>query len=442
MKRFIHIDAIVIPADRQRKEFSEDANQDLIASIQSIGLLQAPVLEIVGKDYVLRAGERRYRAMADIYSLGGTFSYDGEPVPAGLVPHTLWGELTELQRLEVEVDENNCRVAFTWQEKAEATAKLTRLRMMQAEEAGKPAPTVAEIAIETRGSKIGSAHTDTRNDLILSKHLHNPEVAKAKTPKEAMQILKKVEQAAYHKKLAETLGSAVSIAQHTCLNVDCREWMRQEPAGLFDVICTDPPYGIGADNFGAAEDSTATSHGYVDSPECLADIMRWFPEESFRLAKPQAHLYLFCDIDWFSSWKIALKNAGWKVFRTPLIWVRPTGFRTPWIDQGPQRKYECILYAVKGEKSVNLIAPDVITLQSAGEGLGHPAAKPSAIYAELLRRSVKPGDSVFDPFCGTGPIFGAATSLNCSATGTEIDETFYGIALAQLQKTNQQEELI
>lgn len=442
MKRFIRIESIVIPADRQRKEFSEDANQDLISSIQSVGLLQAPVLELVGEDYILRAGERRYRAISDIYELGGSFSYDGALVPSGFIPHTLWGELTELQRLEIEVDENNCRVAFTWQEKAEATAKLTRLRMMQAEAEGKPLPTVADIAIEVRGSKIGSAHTDTRNDLILSKHLHNPEVAKAKTPREAMQILKKSEQAAYHKKLAETLGSAVSAASHTCLNADSRSWAALQPGASFDVICTDPPYGIGADTFGTSDDGTATSHGYSDSAECLLAIMEWFPAESFRLAKPQAHLYLFCDIEWFMSWRLALKNAGWKVFRTPLIWVRPTGFRTPWIDQGPQRKYECILYAVKGDKVCNMIAPDVITLQSAGEGLGHPAAKPVAIYAELLRRSVKPGDAVLDPFCGTGPIFGAASSLQCRATGVELDETFYGIALASLQKTNQQEELL
>jgi DNA modification methylase len=314
--------------------------------------------------------------------------------------------------------------------------------MMQAEEQGRPAPTVAEIAIEVRGSKIGSAHTATRNDLILSKHLNNPAVAKAKTPQEAMQILKKVEQAAYHKKLAEVTGKNFTSTRHACINADSREWMRQQTAGLFDVICTDPPYGIGADTFGTAAEGTATSHGYVDSAECLVEIVRWFPAEAFRLAKPQAHLYLFCDIDWFASWKIALKNAGWKVFRTPLIWVRPTGFRTPWIDQGPQRKYECILYAVKGEKHVNLIAPDVITLQSAGEGLGHPAAKPAAIYTELLRRSVKPGDSVFDPFCGTGPVFKAATDLHCAATGVELDETFYGIALAQLQQEDKQGELL
>ena len=434
MRRFISLSSIVIPADRQRKEFDETANQLLVSSIQSVGLLQAPVLELVGQEYVLRAGERRLRAITDIYDLNGKFSYDGEPVPVGLVPHTLWQELTELQRLEIEVDENNCRESFTWQEKAEATAKLTRLRMMQAEDKGETIPTVGDIAQEVRGSRLGSSHTATRDELILSKHLHEPDVAAAKTPKEAMLVLKKKEQAAQYLKLAEIHGGNFLFGKHTCVNADSEVWCAEQLSGQFDVICTDPPYGIGADTFGQAEGGTAIAHGYDDSPGALVSIIDWFAPESFRLAKPQAHLYLFCDIDWFQDWKAALATAGWKVFRTPIIWVRPTGFRTPWIEQGPQRKYETIVYAVKGDKHVNMIAPDAFVLQSAGEGLGHPAAKPAAVYEELLRRSVRPGDKVLDPFCGSGPVFAAATALNCSATGIEQDQTFYGISLAQIKK--------
>jgi len=127
-----------------------------------------------------------------------------------------------------------------------------------------------------------------------------------------------------------------------------------------------------------------------------------------------------------------LTTAGWKVFRTPLIWVKPTGFRTPWIDSGPQRKYELILYAIKGDKKVNLIAPDVIQLQSAGAGVGHPAAKPVALFSELLRRSVRPADKVLDLFCGTGPIFGAAYQHKCLATGVEMDKAYYGESLKQI----------
>lgn len=215
--------------------------------------------------------------------------------------------------------------------------------------------------------------------------------------------------------------------------MDSREWVKGVSSKAFDVILTDPPYGIGADNFGTAGDGTATEHGYDDSADALRQIIYWFPAEAYRVARDQAHLYLFCDIDWFDTWKTALALAGWKVFRTPLVWVKPTGFRTPWIDSGPQRKYELILYANKGGKKVNMIAPDVIQVQSAGAGVGHPAAKPVTLYAELLRRSGRPGNHVADFFCGTGPIFGAAYQHKCYATGVELDKAFYGESLRQIQ---------
>jgi DNA modification methylase len=431
MKRFCAVSSIIIPPNRHRKEFDPNDLQDLQSSITSTGLLHAVVLELVGSDYILRAGERRLRAVLDIYELGGEFKYDGDPVPKGLIPYTLWTDLTDIQRLQIEVDENSQRRDFTWQESANATAALERLRSLQAAEANLPPPTVADLAQERRGASRGQPHEDTRNDLILARHLSDPDVARAKTSREAMRILKAKEQAARHERLAATFGAVMTSASHTCINTDAAEWIKTCADESFDVILTDPPYGIGADDFGTASEGSATAHGYSDSVDTLVSILEWFPHESYRVAKPEAHLYLFLDIEWFAKWREVLGRAGWKVFRTPIVWVKPTGFRTPWIDQGPQRKYELCLYAVKGEKKVNMIAPDVISMTS-GEGLGHPAAKPPALYAELLKRSVKPGDAVLDPFCGTGPIFSAAHQLKCLATGIEIDTTFYGTSLEQI----------
>jgi len=441
MTHFTEIENIVVEPTRQRRQFNEKSGQDLQNSIQRTGLLHALVVEEKpGGELVLRAGERRLIAIQNIYDFGGTFCYSGASVEPGMVPYSRWQELTELQRLEIEVEENNQREAFTWQEQAEVTAKLTRLRMMQAETDDAPLPTVADIALEIRGSNIGSAHTKTRDDLILSKHLHDPEVRAAKSQKEAIAVLKKKEQAKQHQRLAEIVGKEGTRGLLTCVHADSEVWCKAQPAEGFDVICTDPPYGIGADGFGDTAGGLS-AHGYADDEDTLIHIMDWFGPESFRLAKPKAHLYVFCDLSWFSHWVFVLSGAGWRVFSTPLIWVKPTGFRTPWIDLGPQRKYECILYANKGDRRVNMIASDVIILQSPGEGLGHSAAKPPALFEELLHRSVRPGDSVLDPFCGTGPVFGAAKALQCRATGVEIDKTFYGTALAQIEKLLAQGEL-
>ncbi len=434
MKRLISVGAITIPSGRQRKEFDEAANQGLQASIKAVGLLQAPVLEYSDGLYILRAGERRFRAIQDIYDLGGTFSYDGEPVPSGMVPHTLWNELTEIQRLEVEVDENNQREAFTWQEKAAATAKLMQLRGLQAKEAGLPPPTVADIALEVRGSAAGDYQANTRKEGILAKHLDNPEIANAPSIREAFKKLVRLEKHQKNAERAATAGRTFTAADHVLLQCDSLEWMKEQPEEQYAIILTDPPYGMRADEFGDSGKAGGVEKGhfYDDSYENWRILITVFAVESFRLATPDAHCYAFCDLDNFHAFKTLMTLAGWKVFRTPFIWNNPSKYRAPWPEMGPQRKYETILYAVKGHKPVNHLAPDVITV-SADANLGHPAQKPVELFTNLLKRSYVPGDKVLDPFCGSGPVFPAAPSLGCPAVGLEQEPMAFGIAVERLE---------
>jgi site-specific DNA-methyltransferase (adenine-specific) len=105
--------------------------------------------------------------------------------------------------------------------------------------------------------------------------------------------------------------------------------------------------------------------------------------------------------------------------------------RTPWPEHGPQRKYQLVAYAVKGNRVVNHIAPDLVSYPS-DDNLGHAAQKPVALYDDLLRRSIRPGDSVLDPFCGSGPIFPAAHALKCYATGIELAAASYGVSVQRI----------
>jgi DNA modification methylase len=135
-----------------------------------------------------------------------------------------------------------------------------------------------------------------------------------------------------------------------------------------------------------------------------------------------------------------MRMAGWEVHRTPLIWYNPDGFRCPWPDAGPQRKYELILYARRGSRGVTKIAGDVIEARKDG-GLGHPAQKPVALLEELLRRSSRPGDRVLDPFAGSGSTLAACHSLKLACTALERDPAYYAMALQRLQGLSAQPEL-
>jgi len=431
----IHISKIIIPQNRQRTIFNEGDILKLSTSIQNVGVLHPVVVRPdAAGDYCLVAGERRLRAMADLHSLAIPFRHDGAVVAADEIPYTLINELDPLAYEEAELEENTHRVDLSWQERTVAVNRLAALRAKQADVRGEAPPTVADIAREVRGSTEGVHYQTTRREILLASHLGNPLIAGAKTVDEAFKILVKEEQKEKSKQLGITVGKSFTGASHTALHASSLGWMRECEEGKFDVILTDPPYGMGADGFGdAGKGSEMSTHAYSDDWETALDCYTTLAVEGMRITKAQAHLYAFCHVNNFQTIKEIFQLAGWLVFETPLIWYKKTGFRAPWPELGPQRKYEAILYAIKGKRPTLQVRGDVLEFGQAVNS-GHPAQKPVELYADLLARSCNPGDTVLDPFMGSGTIFEAAHGMKVSATGIELDQTYYGIALARLQK--------
>jgi len=443
MTTFAPITSLSVAQNRQRREFEPGTLNELADSISTVGLMHAPVVRQGPDGLVLVAGERRLRAISDLHELGVLFKYQGEVVPAGQVPYVTLGQLNQLEAWEAELEENIRRVDLTWQERAQATASLMELRQAQASDEGRPPPTVSDIAREVRtipeahggleGPVAGDYQADTKKELIISRFLHDKDVAAAPTLREAYKILKKKEEGARNAQLAAVVGRNYSSTQHTLVNEDCLHWMREQATGQFDIILTDPPYGMGADEFGdSGQGSSAGAHFYQDDYASWAGLMAQLPAALFRITKPEAHAYLFCDFDRFPELRSQMALAGWRVHRTPLIWHNPDGFRCPWPDQGPQRRYELILYAVKGKKKVTAIREDVLKY-GRDAALGHPAQKPVPLLIDLLRRSAAPGDRVLDPFAGSGSTVEAAHELKLTCTAIEKDPSAYGIAVKRLQ---------
>jgi DNA modification methylase len=423
---------LIITKDRQRKEFSPEAIGELSETIRSKGLMHAVVVRETPEGLVLVAGERRLKAIEDMEMLGGKLRYNGQDIPSGFVPYVTLGQLTPLQAEEAELDENLHRKDLTWQESAAAMAKLHRIRSQQAQEEGR-IHTVADTAMEIKGRSDGSYQDSVRKDLIVAKHLDNPEVAKAKSAEEAFKILKRQEITQKNIEHAATVGKTFSSFLHQVHNVDCLEWLATCPAEQFDVILTDPPYGMGADTFGDGGDGRLANneHHYKDDYEHFHALMTKWTALSYRVAKPEAHAYVFCDLDNFHELKAMMQAAGWYVFRTPFVCTKPNSGRVPLPFEGPRRQYELILYAIKGHKKITAIYPDVITtFQDAG--LQHGAQKPVALYENLLTRSVRAGDSVLDSFGGSGTLLPAAHNLKCKATVLEKSPEYYGICLKRL----------
>lgn len=431
---------IIIHSDRQRKEFDPDAMQELALTIADKGLMHAIVVRETIEGLVLVAGERRLRAIQDMWMLGSPLRYNNEVIEEGRIPYVTLGDLTALEAEEAELEENLRRKDLTWQEQAAATSKLHRIRTEQARAEGR-IHTVADTALESRGRSDGSYQQSVRQDVILAKHLGNPAIAKAKSAFEAFKILKKAETAQSFIKQAAETGKTFSASSHEIIHADCLEYLAASPSNVFDVILTDPPYGMNADQFsdGGAGRLNGNEHHYDDSLESWTKLMEAWCPLSYRVAKPQAHAYVFCDIDNFPKLKELMKGAGWYVFRTPFICVKPNSGRVPLPEEGPRRQYETLLYAIKGHKHTTAIYPDVLS-STADSGFNHGAQKPVALYSDLLRRSVRPGDTVLDCFAGTGTIFPAAHEHQCKAVGVERSAEYYAMGLQRLRDLSRPKE--
>lgn len=432
MPRFIELSRIRVAPKRQRRFRSEEDHQELLTSINEgeAGLIHAPLLWQDGEDFWLVAGEGRLKVIGEMYELGMGLRYEGAPVPPGTVPYTLIGESSPLGRFEAEFDENVRRTALTVAERASSTAELFELKRMKAERDGTRAPTVGDLATELRGSPIGSYQETTRRELIVARHLDDQDVAKAKTLDEAYNAVKRKETQRRATAIAKEMGTNVRAHGIELVHADALAWLPTCESARFDIVLSDPPYGVDADQFGEYNDST--EHLYDDSFESWQVLMRGVLPELGRVCKPDAHLYLFCDFDRFHTLKALLEIDEWKVHRTPIIWKNPAGFRTPWPEHGPQRKYELVLYARRGGKKTLKVYPDVVEYSRDRDSV-HVAQKPVALLRDLLTRSALPNDAVLDFCAGSCSTGIACHEMGLACVCVEKAEIAYGNGVKRLQ---------
>jgi DNA modification methylase len=270
---------------------------------------------------------------------------------------------------------------------------------------------------------------------LLARHLDNPLVAKAKNEQEAINILRKELHKDFVGELAALNVASVVASKHTLQHGDSRVILRDYPPGRFDVILADPPYGIGADAMipqGGSD--SGVKHEYQDDLEYAVDFFQQSIEEWYRVARSEAHLYMFCHIAYWAMWGDMASKVGWNVWPVPLIWDKMGAGNIIGNVDGPRRTYEAILYARKGPRGVQRVGADVLH-HAPTRSKRHAAEKPVSLYIELLSFSCIPGQLVLDPCCGSGTIFPAANTIGLIAVGIEGVEDHCNTARLRMEET-------
>lgn len=423
---------------RQRTAIASGPLNELKQSILTTGLLNPPVcwLNSEGK-WELVAGERRLRALTEISNERQSY-YCGVSLvtPSNIAITPLGDYLDSVGRFEAELHENVHRVDLDWPDRMRAYAALHSMRI-----AANPQQTVAATADEL-SRKIGQTPSPTNTymnrvvaqAIAIEPHLNNPKIANARNAAEAQSLVYKMEEERLLAALVKRqLAAAPKDPTIEIRHDDLTTLLPRLDSATYDLIIADPPYGIDASGAGFRA-RTVHHHNYQDDVDSAKELARIILTEGFRLTKPRANIFIFCDIDVFPWLKTVAANMGWTVFRRPLIWMKSESEGlAPWGGQGPRITTEFILYATKGQRGMGASPVDVFDHRRVSRTeRTHAAEKPVELLKALISCSSLPGDRVLDPCCGSGATLIAARDLNRQALGIEKDLDYYNTALSNV----------
>ena len=146
----------------------------------------------------------------------------------------------------------------------------------------------------------------------------------------------------------------------------------------------------------------------------------------------------WCDIESASAWREALELACLRYVRTG-VWVREHGAPQFSGDRPAQGVETCVIAHAGGVRMAwngggrpaTWIGP-IVSSQS-GDRL-HSSPKPLWLMRQLIEDFTDPGDTILDPFMGSGTTLRAAKDLGRKAIGIEIEERYCEIAAQRLSQ--------
>lgn len=195
----------------------------------------------------------------------------------------------------------------------------------------------------------------------------------------------------------------------TIYHGDCREIL---PTLRPDVVVTDPPYGIGADERQAARANRR--HGKALAPSRDYGSSDWDRRPPSRQDLAQILSVGRHHIIWGGNYFALPPSSGW------LVWDK---------DNGTNGYADCELAWTDLPIAVRRIRFRWMgMLQELSEPRWHPTQKPLPVMHWVLGLLPALDAVIVDPYMGSGTTLRAAKDLGRSAIGIEVDERYCEIA--------------
>ena len=194
----------------------------------------------------------------------------------------------------------------------------------------------------------------------------------------------------------------------TIYHGDCREVLPSLCAAGFDAAITDPQYGVGENYASGHDDADDVSLALMALTYLRGTAKRVALTKRNKASVPVSETRL--DRKFFISGWCWRKSMGLHVLATtPVLWAR----------------------SIRRESGSR---PDSYTATMSAEKNGHPCPKPIDQWKWLIGRATLEGETVVDPFFGSGTTGRACKDLGRHCIGIEIEERYCEIAAKRLSQ--------
>ena len=208
---------------------------------------------------------------------------------------------------------------------------------------------------------------------------------------------------------------------------DCREVLPTFGDESVDVVITDPPYS--AQTHAGAQTGRDGGVQLVHFDPVTFDGLSAVLVELGRITRT----WFVGTLDWRHTAALAeTPPVGWKFVRF-VVWVKPDGAPQFTGDHpGPGWESLCFLHRdVKGRMKWNGGGRSSAWVHKVARG-DHPTQKPVQLVADWVRLFTNPGDTILDPFAGSGTTLRAAKDEGRKAIGVELDERYCEVIAKRL----------
>ena len=255
---------------------------------------------------------------------------------------------------------------------------------------------------------------------------------------------------------------------------DCNAFLKRvevlHPDGMFDLAFADPPYNL-EKKYSQWDDAMAEQH-YLDWCNAWLDGM-------VATLKPGGSLFVLNLPKWaihhaaflnqrldFRHWIVwdALSDPRGKLMPAhyALLWYTKPGGKTPCnyspvntpprggFVAPPDSPQYCLRAAcVKSRKAQGKDAKveladiwfDIHRIKHKRDRDAHPCQLPDKLMERIIKLATRPGDVVFDPFCGAGTTAIAATKLGRKFVVTDVDEKYVEITKHKLADMREHKDM-